>query len=211
MPGIFVDPLSISLVENRAAAGEQAFKEMLERQGGPGRASVAESGWSNTWTRCAPRSREQRARSWLVGARGFEPLTSSVSGKRSPPELSARAGTVPRDLSASRGGDRNRTGVRGFAGPCLTTRPPRRTGPVYGTIPERPNGRRRRPFDGADDGIRTRDPHLGKVVLYQLSHVRVHPRLARLLRCFNRATRSPSNRIPRFPGVKVGAVPPTSP
>jgi hypothetical protein len=27
-------------------------------------------------------------------------------------------------------------------------------------------------FSGADDGIRTRDPHLGKVVLYQLSHVR---------------------------------------
>ena len=28
-------------------------------------------------------------------------------------------------------------------------------------------------FRGADDGIRTRDPHLGKVVLYQLSHVRM--------------------------------------
>ena len=28
---------------------------------------------------------------------------------------------------------------------------------------------------GADDGIRTRDPHLGKVMLYQLSHVRVGP------------------------------------
>ena len=27
--------------------------------------------------------------------------------------------------------------------------------------------------DGADDGVRTRDPDLGKVVLYQLSHVRV--------------------------------------
>ena len=27
-------------------------------------------------------------------------------------------------------------------------------------------------FLGADDGIRTRDPHLGKVMLYQLSHVR---------------------------------------
>ena len=27
-------------------------------------------------------------------------------------------------------------------------------------------------FDGADDGVRTRDPDLGKVVLYQLSHVR---------------------------------------
>ena len=28
-------------------------------------------------------------------------------------------------------------------------------------------------FPGADNGVRTRDPHLGKVVLYQLSHVRV--------------------------------------
>lgn len=26
---------------------------------------------------------------------------------------------------------------------------------------------------GADNGVRTRDPHLGKVMLYQLSHVRV--------------------------------------
>ena len=26
---------------------------------------------------------------------------------------------------------------------------------------------------GADNGIRTRDPHLGKVMLYQLSHVRI--------------------------------------
>ena len=58
-----------------------------------------------------------------VGARGFEPLTSSVSRKRSPPELSARA---PDPTVAWRGGDRNRTGVRGFAGHCLTTRPPRR-------------------------------------------------------------------------------------
>ncbi len=27
-------------------------------------------------------------------------------------------------------------------------------------------------FNGADDGVRTRDPNLGKVVLYQLSHIR---------------------------------------
>ena len=27
--------------------------------------------------------------------------------------------------------------------------------------------------NGADNGVRTRDPHLGKVVLYQLSHVRM--------------------------------------
>ncbi len=31
-------------------------------------------------------------------------------------------------------------------------------------------------ISGADDGIRTRDPHLGKVMLYQLSHVRVSGR-----------------------------------
>ena len=56
----------------------------------------------------------------VVGDRGFEPLTSSVSRKRSPPELIARG------MQTLRGGDRNRTGVRGFAGLCLTTRPPRR-------------------------------------------------------------------------------------
>jgi thiamine kinase-like enzyme len=37
IPGIFVDRLSISLVERRAAAGEQAFIDMLARQGGEGR------------------------------------------------------------------------------------------------------------------------------------------------------------------------------
>ena len=31
---------------------------------------------------------------------------------------------------------------------------------------------------GADDEIRTRDPHLGKVMLYQLSHVRSADRLS---------------------------------
>ena len=28
--------------------------------------------------------------------------------------------------------------------------------------------------DRAEDGTRTRDPHLGKVMLYQLSHFRMH-------------------------------------
>jgi len=36
---VFVDRLSISLVEKRAAAGERAFIEILERQGGAGRAA----------------------------------------------------------------------------------------------------------------------------------------------------------------------------
>jgi site-specific DNA recombinase len=44
----------------------------------------------------------------MVGDTGIEPVTSSVSGKRSPTELIAR------------GGCGNRTRVQGFAGPCLS-------------------------------------------------------------------------------------------
>src|SRR5215212_3262760 len=53
-----------------------------------------------------------------VGDSGFEPLTSSASRKRSPPELIALT-----YFATPRGGTRNRTGVQGFADPCLTTRP----------------------------------------------------------------------------------------
>src|SRR5215203_476988 len=87
-----------------------------------------------------------------VGDSGFEPLTSSASRKRSPPELIALT-----YFATPRGGTRNRTGVQGFADPCLTTRP----------------CRHRRPTARAEDGIRTRDPHHGKVMLYQLSYFRV--------------------------------------
>ena len=51
---------------------------------------------------------------------------------------------------------------------------------------------------GADDGIRTRDPHLGKVVLYQLSHVRV-------------ATSLPSVAGPPASADPGGPEPPASP
>ena len=65
------------------------------------------------------------------------------------------------------GGDAQiRTGGRGFAGPCLTTWP-RRHMKRAGRLWPAPHSH------GADNGARTRDPHLGKVVLYQLSHVRV--------------------------------------
>jgi hypothetical protein len=57
-----------------------------------------------------------------VGDSGFEPLTSSASRKRSPPELIARS-NHGRFSAPPRGGTRNRTGVQGFADPCLTTRP----------------------------------------------------------------------------------------
>lgn len=94
----------------------------------------------------------------VVGDTGIEPVASSVSRKRSPTELIAR------------GGGGNRTRVQGFAGPCLShsaTPPELPLGPSYDTSAT-PEGVYR-----ADDGIRTRDPHLGKVMLYQLSHVRV--------------------------------------
>ena len=58
---------------------------------------------------------------------------------------------------------RIRTGGKGFAGLCLTTWPLRQKGPLE-TV---------RKCNGADNGARTRDPNLGKVVLYQLSHVRI--------------------------------------
>jgi len=39
-------------------------------------------------------------------------------------------------------------------------------------------GGARAPGAQADDGVRTRDPQLGKLMLYQLSYVRATPRLA---------------------------------
>lgn len=89
----------------------------------------------------------------LVRDTGIEPVTSSVSGKRSPAELIA-----PGNQKLG-GGDGNRTRVHGFAGRCLTTRPLHRWGPRHLHL-------------RADDGIRTRDPHLGKVMRYQLRYIR---------------------------------------
>ena len=43
-----------------------------------------------------------------------------------------------------------------------------------------PEGPLSRCFYGADDEIRTRDPHLGKVMLYQLSHVRSARKIIKL-------------------------------
>src|SRR6266851_9000920 len=81
----------------------------------------------------------------LVGRRGFEPLTSSVSGKRSPTELTARE---------LRGGDGNRTRVQGFAGPCLShsATPPR--GCPVGTAP--PKSRADSPGSEARSGASER-------------------------------------------------------
>ena len=75
---------------------------------------------------------------------------------------------APKDarLQCYGGEARIRTGGKGFAGLCLTTWPLRRI--CKGPIEIGPDT-----FNGADNGARTRDPNLGKVVLYQLSHVRM--------------------------------------
>ncbi len=64
-----------------------------------------------------------------------------------------------------RGGYGIRTRVYGFAGRCLASRPTHRVDRI-------PKNHCRDSVLRADDEIRTRDIHLGKVVLYQLSYVR---------------------------------------
>ena len=74
--------------------------------------------------------------SHLVGDTGVEPVTSCVSCKRAN-QLRQSPGRVSNASTAgavhSRGGDRIRTGVHGFAGRCLTTRP-LRPSPGEGTV-----------------------------------------------------------------------------
>ena len=87
----------------------------------------------------------------LVRDTGIEPVTSSVSGKRSPAEL------IARDPSWR---------WRRESNPCARLCRPL---PHHSATP--PLG-----VDAlhlrADDGIRTRDPHLGKVMRYQLRYIR---------------------------------------
>ena len=75
------------------------------------------------------------------------------------------------------GGGRNRTGVHGFAGRCMTTLPPRRVDRALDKTARRHKLRGRAlalPRDsGAGKESRTPDLNLGKVALYQLSYSRV--------------------------------------
>jgi len=94
----------------------------------------------------------------LVGDTGFEPVTSSVSGKR--------ATTAPIARGVARGEDGIRTRVYGFAGRCLASRPLHR----FGETSSR-----------ADDETRTRDPNLGKVMRYQLRYIRMFLRTLEIM------------------------------
>lgn len=89
----------------------------------------------------------------LVGDTGIEPVTSSVSGKRAPAAPIAQSCEL-------RGGDGIRTRVYGFAGRCLASRPLHPEAAFLNGLETGVDSLR------ADDGIRTRDPHLGKVMLY---------------------------------------------
>jgi hypothetical protein len=85
---------------------------------------------------------------------GFEPVNSGFADR----PLN-HLGTSPRRLA----------GPRGFE--------PRFTDPKSAVLPLDEGPARSAPMvtggkSGAEDGTRTRDPHLGKVMLYQLSHFR---------------------------------------
>lgn len=86
----------------------------------------------------------------VVRDTGIEPVTSSVSGKRSPAELIARV-----FMEVETGIEPVCTALQAVASPLghSTARD--------ACLPLR-----------ADDGIRTRDPHLGKVMRYQLRYIR---------------------------------------
>jgi hypothetical protein len=92
-------------------------------------------------------------RQHLVRGTGIEPATSSVSGKRSPAEL-----TAP--------GSKNWRWRR-ESNPCARLCRPL---PHHSATP--PRGFDTSCNPRADDGIRTRDPHLGKVMRYQLRYIR---------------------------------------
>ena len=92
----------------------------------------------------------------MVGARGFEPPTTGT-----PCRCATRLRYAPKKeyIGKIGGWNRSRTGVHGFAGRCMTT------------LPSSLNGLQCKK-NGAGNEIRTRDPDLGKVVLYQLSYSR---------------------------------------
>src|SRR5688572_2891532 len=93
--------------------------------------------------------------------------SASLSSEASMDDSPTSAGTI-RDG----GQGRNRTGVDGFAGRCMTTLPPGHPPPVLKTRKPRCVRRPGLSAFGAGNETRTRDPDLGKVVLYQLSYSR---------------------------------------
>ncbi len=96
---------------------------------------------------------------FLVRDTGIEPVTSSVSGKRSPAELIALTHYDVRLLEVETGIEPVCTVLQTVASPL-----------GHSTAAYRLSRHR---STRADDETRTRDPHLGKVMRYQLRYIRI--------------------------------------
>ncbi len=98
---------------------------------------------------------------------GFEPVNRGFADLRVEPLHHVAIVCCAGELASVAGcPSRIRTSVHGSKVRCPTTRR-RGSGPAPA-----PAARDRGQGIGAEDGTRTRDPHLGKVMLYQLSHFR---------------------------------------
>ncbi|SOY47685.1 hypothetical protein CBM2589_B200019 [Cupriavidus taiwanensis] len=154
-----------------------------------------------------PRTRRRRVtdRGWRLtccpASQAAEPPEKRTTGSNvtCPPRPGGcnrpgKTKTAPKGavLLATGGGGRNRTGVHGFAGRCITTLPPRqvtccwivsafspgcRSASTRHAAVRRSTQTKREALlpsgIGAGDESRTRDLNLGKVALYQLSYSRI--------------------------------------
>ena len=60
----------------------------------------------------------------------------------------------------------------------------------------------------AENGTRTRDPDLGKVVLYQLSYFRVENNFFTYFACEEEETRTPTSQLTLPPQSSASTIPP---
>jgi hypothetical protein len=127
-----------------------------------------------------PEQPRRHANGAMIGARGRNRTGTPLSqrGILSPlclPISPPGQGVSPAGLAGGNngGGGRNRTGVHGFAGRCITTLPPRRWSSKRNGWLVLANGPAVSLQSGAGEESRTLDLNLGKVALYQLSYSRV--------------------------------------
>ena len=94
---------------------------------------------------------------------GIEPVTSSVSGKRATAALIAPVKAIELSGEVATGIEPAYTALQAAASPL-----------GHATVVESSTSEPASRFTGADDETRTRDPHLGKVMRYQLRYIRIY-------------------------------------